>query len=289
MEKEIKYINSEEAAKILGVNVSTIKRWTDAGKLSCIKTVGGHRKFLLPHLTEFVKIYKKSKTRIDLFPLDSKQNLELSYHITKNDLDYLISYVKESALSTNRPNIQMALMGMYLSDYPLHSIYDKVLTPVLHQIGQMWEKNEITVINEHFASQAIRDCIVRLQGVVQIPVKKKTTALCVNLSSELHDIALKMVDHILEIRGFRTFFSGQITPITEMENIFRQLHPDRIYVSSTVVENRDSFQIELLNLLDLCSQYNCRAYLGGTGFNEFQIDHSAVEKYVHSFEEVYND
>ena len=288
MEKEMKYFNSEEAAKILGVNVSTIKRWTDAGKLKCVKTVGGHRKFLLPHLSEFVKNFKKSKSRVDLFPLDSKQNIDLSYHITKKNIDYLISFVKDNALSTNRPNIQMALMGMYLADFPLHSIYDKVLTPVLHQIGDMWQKNEITVINEHFASQAIRDCIVRLQSVVQIPLKKETTALCINLSSELHDIALKMVDHILEIRGFRTYFSGQITPTTELENIFRQLQPDRIYVSSTVAENEQTFKAELTNLLDLCSQFDCRAFLGGSGFSVHQIDHPAIERYLHSFEEVYN-
>ena len=33
MTKDIEYYNSQEAARILGVNVSTIKRWTDDGQL----------------------------------------------------------------------------------------------------------------------------------------------------------------------------------------------------------------------------------------------------------------
>ena len=38
MKEEIQYFNSHDAAKILGVNVSTVKRWTDEGKLECIKS-----------------------------------------------------------------------------------------------------------------------------------------------------------------------------------------------------------------------------------------------------------
>mgnify|MGYP001337092544 FL=1 len=47
--------NSYQIAAIIGVNVSTIKRWTDSGKLKCFQSVGGHRKFHLNHITEFLK------------------------------------------------------------------------------------------------------------------------------------------------------------------------------------------------------------------------------------------
>jgi len=33
----MKYLNSKEVASAMGVNVSTIKRWTDSGKLDFIK------------------------------------------------------------------------------------------------------------------------------------------------------------------------------------------------------------------------------------------------------------
>ena len=41
MSTEVQFFNSLEAAKILGVNVSSIKRWTEEGKLECVKTAGG--------------------------------------------------------------------------------------------------------------------------------------------------------------------------------------------------------------------------------------------------------
>ena len=47
--------NSYQLAEIIGVNVSTIKRWTESGKLNCTKTVGGHRKFNLNDISNFFK------------------------------------------------------------------------------------------------------------------------------------------------------------------------------------------------------------------------------------------
>ena len=55
MEQTINYFNSVEAARILGVNVSSIKRWTDEGTLECVKTGGGHRKFTLQHLANYLR------------------------------------------------------------------------------------------------------------------------------------------------------------------------------------------------------------------------------------------
>ena len=37
----MKYLSSKDVANILGINISTLKRWTDSGKLTCEKTGGG--------------------------------------------------------------------------------------------------------------------------------------------------------------------------------------------------------------------------------------------------------
>lgn len=41
------FVTIEEAAKILNVSVSTLRKLADTGKVECFKTVGGHRKFSL--------------------------------------------------------------------------------------------------------------------------------------------------------------------------------------------------------------------------------------------------
>ncbi len=287
MNSDIQYFNSEEAAKILGVNVSTIKRWTDSGKLECIKTAGGHRKFLMKQLADFLARNKKKMSKANLFPLENETDLQISYHIMKGHFGYLIDHVEEQAFACNQAQIQHVLNGLYIGQYPLHEIYDKLVTPVLYKIGDLWEAGKISVIEEHFASQAIRDSVVRLQGIIRLPSEKSETVLCLNLSSELHDIALKMVEHVLESRGLRALFSGQITPLFKIEEVFEQYRPERVYLSSTVVADTQAGQIEFDEICRICEQYEAKMYVGGQGFDILNFDHLVVEKRMFRFEEVY--
>lgn len=287
MPERPKYFNSSEAANILGVNVSTIKRWTDDGRLKCIKTAGGHRKFAISHLAEFIQENKQKTSRVNVFPVEGEKDLEISYHITKGDFKFLKNRVLGDALDCNRERIHKILNGLYLGQFPLHKIYDNLITPVMHRIGDLWEREEITITEEHFASQIIRDSIIRLQSAMQIPSKKIGTALCLNFSSELHDIALKLVDHILEIRGYKVLFSGQITPLYKLESIFEKFQPDRVYISSTVVSEISLAQLELNHLLELCENNSAEVYVGGRGMDKLNIDHPAITARLKSFKEVY--
>jgi excisionase family DNA binding protein len=45
---------SSQAARYLGVSLATIRRWTDAGHISCYRTPGGQRRFTRGQLDEFI-------------------------------------------------------------------------------------------------------------------------------------------------------------------------------------------------------------------------------------------
>lgn len=51
------FLSTDDVAKVLHVGKSTIKRWTDEGKLKCFRTPGGHRKFKATNVEEFIKTY----------------------------------------------------------------------------------------------------------------------------------------------------------------------------------------------------------------------------------------
>jgi excisionase family DNA binding protein len=45
---------SSQAALYLGVSLATVRRWTDAGHVSCYRTPGGQRRFSRAQLDAFV-------------------------------------------------------------------------------------------------------------------------------------------------------------------------------------------------------------------------------------------
>jgi excisionase family DNA binding protein len=50
---------SSQAARYLGVSLATIRRWTDAGHVSCYRTPGGQRRFAREQLDEFMSSMKR--------------------------------------------------------------------------------------------------------------------------------------------------------------------------------------------------------------------------------------
>ncbi len=288
MEQTINYFNSVEAARILGVNVSSIKRWTDEGTLECVKTAGGHRKFTLQHLANYLRLHESKINKANFFPLESDEDLELSFHTVKGNYDRLIEYIVEKSLQCRREKVQRVLNGLYLGQFPLHDIYDSLVTPVLHNIGDLWEKGELSITEEHMSTQTIRDCLIRLQGIIRKSAAKLGTAFCLTMSEELHDVAIKMVDHILEIRGFTILCSGQMTPSIDMKKIFEIFHPNRVYISSTIVANLNLDQAEFDKICYIAEAYNAQVYVGGRGFDALDFSHSAVAKRLYTFKEVYS-
>ncbi len=286
MNKDTNFLNSQEAADVLGVNVSSIKRWTDSGKLECIQTAGGHRKFLMSHLVKFIEAHDTKTSKANVFQIEKESDVEISYHILKGDFETLIDHMVSKAQLSDRFAVQKVLNGLYLGHYPLHMIYDHLVTPVLIQIGTLWMGKNLSIIEEHIAAQTIRDAINRLQGIIRIPDKKEGKAIFLNLSTELHDIGLKMVENIMEVRGFQTFFSGQMTPLIQIEQIFDKVQPDRLYISSTYVNELEATQMEADKLFDICKQHDTRIYVGGRGWDVLSYDHPAVEIRLYNFEEI---
>jgi excisionase family DNA binding protein len=59
---------SSQAAVYLGISLATIRRWTDAGHISCYRTPGGQRRFSRDQLDSFISSMHREgpATRADL-------------------------------------------------------------------------------------------------------------------------------------------------------------------------------------------------------------------------------
>jgi excisionase family DNA binding protein len=47
-------LTPSEVAQLFGVDTKTVVRWADAGKLSAIRTLGGHRRFKAEEVTRLL-------------------------------------------------------------------------------------------------------------------------------------------------------------------------------------------------------------------------------------------
>ena len=131
----MKYMNSKDVALIMGVNVSTIKRWTDAHQLPCYQTPGGHRKFTLGHVNEFLKKNKKKIKKVNLLELKGLTDKELMHNVEHGDFSKLNSIFFKAAIEADQNKISTIITGLYLKGVELENIYDNLVLPVMHSIG----------------------------------------------------------------------------------------------------------------------------------------------------------
>ena len=63
-EKTTAWLDLSDAADYLGVHFTTLRRWTDDGKVPCIRTPGGRRRYRLAELTAFLASLQRGELRV---------------------------------------------------------------------------------------------------------------------------------------------------------------------------------------------------------------------------------
>ena len=53
-----KLLTPAEVASLFRVDPKTVTRWSQKGKLHCIKTVGGHRRYLMDEVQALLEVLK---------------------------------------------------------------------------------------------------------------------------------------------------------------------------------------------------------------------------------------
>lgn len=100
---------------------------------------------------------------------------------------------------------------------PLEQVLSEIVLPTLRRIGDGWERGEIGVAQEHFASTVIRSRLLALAQGWNSGSGPAAALACP--PGELHDIGLICFGLALWRRGWRIFYIGQDTPIEQLRRM----------------------------------------------------------------------
>lgn len=116
------------------------------------------------------------------------------------------------------------------------SFFEKILTPVMYEVGDLWAKNKIGIADEHVCSNIANSLIrVIFSRNEKIPTKKKI--LICTPDGEHHSMGPNMLESHLSCSGFRVF---NLSPSEPHESIIRFIEtsrPDAILISVTLTDN----------------------------------------------------
>jgi len=124
------------------------------------------------------------------------------------------------------------LIREVLANYDLKTITTEIFTPCLVEIGEAWNRGEIRITTEHFASSYIRGKLLSL--LQAYPIKRNVPYIVIaGAPSEEHEIGALMMAVLLRSGGFRVEFLGTDIPLDDLVYHARHEKPDMIVLSAT--------------------------------------------------------
>lgn len=189
----------------------------------------------------------------------------------------------------NRPKCSAYTRDYLARKNSVMDLYEHVFKPALYEVGRLWETNQISVATEHLAT-AITEGILNELFEQIISDKKFTNKVIVaGVESERHQVGLKMVADVFEMKGWECFFLGAGLPVPELLRFVRQVKPDLVAISLSVYFN---FASLLKAISALRNEFpDLQIILGGQAFSHIsseamlQLDNAIVFTDLYSLED----
>jgi MerR family transcriptional regulator, light-induced transcriptional regulator len=161
------------------------------------------------------------------------------------------------------------ILDRLLAVATVDTLLSDVVLPYLSELGERWERAEVSVAQEHFASGVLRG---RLLGIARgWGLGLGPLALLACLPGEQHDLGLIAFGLALRARGWRIVHLGPDAPLETVEDASRGLDPSLI-VLSTVSAERAHLVLEPLRRLAA----GHRVALGGAGADDGELESAGV-------------
>jgi DNA-binding transcriptional MerR regulator len=145
----------------------------------------------------------------------------------------------------DEPSAQ-AIFDELLAVATIDALLSEVVVPFLHDVGDRWERGELSVAQEHFASNLLRGRLLGLARGWGGGSGRRALLACP--PDERHDLGLIAFGLALRARGWRIDFLGSDTPVESVVRAARAVRPDLLVVSATAPDLLTAVAAELAAL-----------------------------------------
>lgn len=125
--------------------------------------------------------------------------------------------------------------------HSIKELYEDVLKYSLYEIGLLWEQNKISVAKEHLATAIAEGILNELYPQIVTKKQLPKRVLLTTAENEEHQVGIKMVSDIFEMKGWETNFVGAGVPVYDLLEYISDYNPNIIAVSLSIHFNYPGF------------------------------------------------
>jgi DNA-binding transcriptional MerR regulator len=170
-------------------------------------------------------------------------------------------------LALDGPALRLALSRALIALSPGVFI-DEVATPVLHQVGARWARDELTSGNEHLATTVFRGLLGEVVETLQ-PGPAGPVVVVATPAGQRHELGAMLAAMSAALEGWRVVFLGGDLPARDIAQAARARGARAVALSVTTPDDGASAEVEgLRDALD----WDVPILLGGQGVDTLRAD-----------------
>ena len=149
----------------------------------------------------------------------------------------------------------------------LRHFYEHVVRHALYTIGTLWERNEISVAEEHQATAIVGRVTSALYGRFVATPQTKGTAIVSAAPNEFHEVGARMVADILELDGWDVTYVGASIPTAELLDLLKKARPFLLALSVATPLNLEKARMVIASIKGIAELTSMRILAGGLAFS----------------------
>jgi len=162
--------------------------------------------------------------------------------------------------------LRLATQSVQTKDDVKHFYLD-VICPVMYRIGLLWERNEISVAEEHVATALVGRITAALYPKFANVDASQGKAVVTAGPNEFHELGARMLADFLEMDGWDVTYLGANTPQEELIAVLKRQKPFMAALSVATVFNLDNARQTIGAIKADEEARNARIMVGGLAFN----------------------
>jgi methanogenic corrinoid protein MtbC1 len=141
----------------------------------------------------------------------------------------------EALLSADEAAAEIAIREAMDAGLDTARIDDEIIAPAMWRIGDLWERGEISVADEHIATEiSLRVLALQREAQRVAQTRGEHRVVLAAPAGEQHVVALRMVDNLLRNAGYDVAMLGSDVPGDALITLIHRRPPDVVCLTSTM-------------------------------------------------------
>ncbi|EFI33795.1 cobalamin B12-binding domain protein [Desulfonatronospira thiodismutans ASO3-1] len=148
----------------------------------------------------------------------------------------------------------------------IQDIYMYVFQPVQYEMGRLWLANQISIAQEHYCTAVTQLIMSHLYPRIMTFEKNGLSMVACCVGGELHELGIRMVTDLLEMKGWDTYYLGANMPEKEVVRSVKDQNVHLLAVSATLTSNRPRVEAIIKEVRQTPGLEGVKIMVGGHAF-----------------------